>query len=90
MQKSRRSAFTIVEMVVVIAVIAILSAVLIPTFSGIIRNAHKSADMQEVASLYELIGLPYIYLLPVVPVLIGFFCLWARLFGRKTTERTKK
>ena len=37
-------AFTIVELVVVIAVIAVLAAVLIPTFSGIINQANKSAD----------------------------------------------
>ena len=38
--------FTIVELVIVIAVVAILAAVLIPTFSGIIKKANISADMQ--------------------------------------------
>lgn len=37
-QKKDRKAFTIVELVIVIAVIAILAAVLIPTFSNIIKN----------------------------------------------------
>jgi len=36
-QKKDRKAFTIVELVIVIAVIAILAAVLIPTFSNIIK-----------------------------------------------------
>ncbi len=42
-----RKGFTIVELVIVIAVIAILAAVLIPTFSGIIQKANESAAMQE-------------------------------------------
>lgn len=48
MKKMNKKGFTIVELVIVIAVIAILSAVLIPTFGGITENAKKSAAMQEV------------------------------------------
>ena len=47
----QRKAFTIVEMVIVIAVIAILAAALIPTVSGVIRMANISADKQFAASL---------------------------------------
>lgn len=39
--------FTIVELVIVIAVIAILAAVLIPTFSGVVGRANTSAAVQE-------------------------------------------
>ena len=46
MKKSNKKGFTIVELVIVIAVIAILAAVLIPTFSGIVRRAQISADVQ--------------------------------------------
>ena len=42
--------FTIVELVIVIAVIAILAAVLIPTFSGVIQKANQSAAQQQAAS----------------------------------------
>jgi prepilin-type N-terminal cleavage/methylation domain-containing protein len=42
--------FTIVELVIVIAVIAILAAVLIPTFSGVIQKANASAAQQQAAS----------------------------------------
>ena len=45
-QKKDRKAFTIVELVIVIAVIAILAAVLIPTFSNIIKRSQISADVQ--------------------------------------------
>ena len=47
MKKMNRKGFTIVELVIVIAVIAILAAVLIPTFSGITNRAEKSARLQE-------------------------------------------
>ncbi len=46
-----RKAFTIVEMVIVIAVIAILAAAMIPAVSGVIRQANISADRQFAASL---------------------------------------
>ena len=48
-----KKGFTIVELVIVIAVIAILAAVLIPTFSGVIEKANKSAVQQEAAALYK-------------------------------------
>lgn len=41
-----RRAFTITELVIVIAVIAILAAVLIPTFANVIENSKKSHDEQ--------------------------------------------
>jgi type IV pilus assembly protein PilA len=50
MKKNNRKGFTIVELVIVIAVIAILAAVLIPTFSGIVNKANQSARQQEVAA----------------------------------------
>ena len=45
-----RKGFTIVELVIVIAVIAILAAVLIPTFSGVIQRANESASLQTATS----------------------------------------
>ena len=52
MKKMNKKGFTIVELVIVIAVIAILAAVLIPTFSGIVDRANKSAALQEVKNAY--------------------------------------
>ena len=48
-----RRAFTITELVIVIAVIAILAAVLIPTFSNVIANSKKSADEATLKLLNE-------------------------------------
>ena len=52
MRKNNRKGFTIVELVIVIAVIAILAGVLIPTFSSVVEKANKSADIQKVRNLY--------------------------------------
>ena len=46
-----KKAFTLVELVIVIAVIAILAAVLIPTFSGIVLRARTSSVLQRATSV---------------------------------------
>ncbi len=46
-----RRGFTITELVIVIAVIAILAAVLIPTFSNVVKNANRSHDEQLVHNM---------------------------------------
>lgn len=45
-KRNTKKGFTIVELVIVIAVIAILAAVLIPTFSSLVKKANISADTQ--------------------------------------------
>ena len=52
MKRNNKKGFTIVELVIVIAVIAILSAVLIPTFGGITQKAQASAAKQEARNKY--------------------------------------
>ena len=47
MKKSLKKGFTLVELVIVIAVIAILSAVLIPTFGNVIQNSKETAAFQN-------------------------------------------
>lgn len=51
--KLNKKGFTIVELVIVIAVIAILAAVMIPTFSGIIAKAQESAAKQQFMAAYK-------------------------------------
>ena len=51
MKRSNKKGFTIVELVIVIAIIAILAAVLIPTFASLIQKANESKDTQLVRNL---------------------------------------
>ncbi len=46
MKNLKKKGFTIVELVIVIAVIAVLAAVLIPTFVNLTKKANQSADFQ--------------------------------------------
>lgn len=46
MKRITRKGFTGIELVIVIAIIAILAAALIPTFSGLFDSANKTADLQ--------------------------------------------
>ena len=53
MKKSLKKGFTLVELVIVIAVIAILSAVLIPTFGNVIQNSKETAAFQNAKSAID-------------------------------------
>ena len=52
MKRNNKKGFTIVELVIVIAVIAILSAVLIPTFGTVIADANAVAAKQDARNGY--------------------------------------
>ena len=52
MKKLNKKGFMIVELSIVIAVVAILSAVLIPTFSSIVNKAKDSSAVQEAKNAY--------------------------------------
>ena len=51
--KRNRKGFTLVELVIVIAVIAILAAVLLPTFSNVIENAKQSSATQNATNAFK-------------------------------------
>lgn len=53
MKKLNKKGFTLIELVIVIAVIAILAAVLIPTFTNIIEKANESNAVTTASSLYQ-------------------------------------
>ena len=55
MKKLNKKGFTIVELVIVIAVIAILAGVLIPTFSGIVQRANESKINQEMTNALKVV-----------------------------------
>ena len=49
-RKSKKKGFTLVELVIVIAVIAILAGVMIATFSNVVEKANASKAFQEMKS----------------------------------------
>ena len=51
-RKNNKKGFTIVELVIVIAVIGILSAILIPTFTNLTQDARRAAAKEEVNNAY--------------------------------------
>ena len=52
MIKNRKRGFTVVELVIVIAVIGILSAILIPTFVGLTAKANEAALQENLRNAY--------------------------------------
>lgn len=60
-QTNKKKGFTIVELVIVIAVIGILSAVLIPTFSGLINKANNTARQEGLRNAYTTYASQYEY-----------------------------
>ena len=52
MKNTKKRGFTIVELVIVIAVIAILASVLIPTFANVVAKAKESAAMQNASAAW--------------------------------------
>ncbi|MBS7264018.1 MAG: prepilin-type N-terminal cleavage/methylation domain-containing protein, partial [Eubacteriales bacterium] len=51
MMKNKRRGFTVVELVIVVAVVAILATVLIPTFSNVLKKADESAALLRAKNL---------------------------------------
>ena len=55
--KNSKKGFTIVELIIVIAVIAVLAAVLIPTFSNLIQKANEAKDTALVSNLNKAVAM---------------------------------
>ena len=51
--KNTKRGFTIVELVIVIAIIAILAAILIPVFSNVIEEANAASRKAEIKNAYS-------------------------------------
>ena len=55
MKKTNKKGFTLAELLIVIAIIAVLIAIAIPTFSGALRNAKLQTDHANIRSAYAMV-----------------------------------
>lgn len=53
MKRLNKKGFTIVELIIVLAIIAVLATVLIPTFAGVVNRANESAAMLQAETAYK-------------------------------------
>lgn len=53
MKKMNKKGFTLAELLIVIAIIAVLIAIAIPTFSGALDNAKRQTDHANIRSAYS-------------------------------------
>lgn len=51
-KKTNKKGFTIMEMLIVVAIIAVLAAILIPTFNGALAKSKEAADVANIRAGY--------------------------------------
>lgn len=57
MNRAKKKGFTLVELIIVIAIIGVLAAVLIPTFAGVVEKANLASDQAEVKNMNTVLSL---------------------------------
>ena len=51
-KKANKKGFTIMEMLIVVAIIAVLAAIAIPTFNGALTKSKEAADVANIRAAY--------------------------------------
>ena len=50
---SKKKGFTLMEMMIVVAIVAIMIAIIIPTFKGVLDSAYAAADKANLRAYYS-------------------------------------
>ena len=58
--KANKKGFTIMEMLIVVAIIAVLAAILIPTFNGALTKAKEATDVANIRAAYAEVMVDYL------------------------------
>lgn len=53
MSKLKKHGFTLIELIVVIAIIAVLAAILVPSLMGYIKKSKRTADISSAKTIYD-------------------------------------
>ena len=59
-KKANKKGFTIMEMLIVVAIIAVLAAIAIPTFSSALEKSKQAADVANVRAAYAEVMVEYL------------------------------
>lgn len=59
-KKNNQKGFTLAELLIVVAIIAVLIAIMIPTFGGQLEKARESADLANLRAAYAEATIAYI------------------------------
>ena len=59
-KKANKKGFTIMEMLIVVAIIAVLAAIAIPTFNGALTKSKEAADIANIRAAYAEVTVDYL------------------------------